>query len=58
MQFLFFVRNVAISLLGGWKSLLAGIISAVDDFSLTNTIQALQHWWKKCVNHKGDYMEK
>ena len=26
-------------------------ISAVDDL-LTNGIQALKHWWKKCVDWK------
>ena len=25
---------------------------------LTNEIQALQHQWKKCVDRKGDYVEK
>ena len=34
---------------GGLKSLFDDMISAVDDF-LTNRIQELQHWWKKCLN--------
>ena len=25
---------------------------------LINGIQALQRYWKKCMNHKGDYIEK
>ena len=25
---------------------------------LINEIQALEHWWKKCVDHKGDYVDK
>ena len=33
------------------------VISAVDDF-FTNEIQALQHQRKKCVDCKGDYVEK
>ena len=33
-----------------------GIKSSYDEF-LTNEIQVLQHW-KKCVNHKGDCVEK
>ena len=56
------------------KKLLAGeqyqtddeVISAVDDFFFedqgesfcTTRIQALQHQWKKCVDHRGDYVEK
>ena len=41
------------------------VLSAVKDFLggqnesfHTTGIQALQHWWKKCVDHKGDYAEK
>ena len=29
-----------------------------DDFFFTNEIQALQDWLKKCMDHKGDYVEK
>ena len=39
------------------KSLYDEVISTADDF-LTKGIQALQHRWKKCVDHKGDYVEK
>ena len=31
------------------KSSYNEVLSAVDDF-LTNGIQALQHWWKMCVD--------
>ena len=41
----------------GLKSSYDYIISAVDDF-LTNRIQALKHWYKKCVNFRGLYAEK
>ena len=41
------------------------VISAVADFFedqyesfYTTGIQALQHRWKKCVDHRGDYVEK
>ena len=43
----------------GLKSSYDDIISAADDFFfLTNGIQAVQHWLKKCVNPKWDYVEK
>ena len=41
------------------------VISAVEDFFedqdesfYTTGIQALQHWWKKCVDRWGDHVEK
>ena len=43
------------------------VISAVEDFfenqdesfyMYTKGIQALQHWWEKCVDRRGDYVEK
>ena len=41
------------------------VISAVEDFSedqdesfYTTKIQVLQHQWKKCVDPRGDYVEK
>ena len=42
------------------------VISAVEDFFedhyyesfYTTGIQLLQHLWKKCVDHQGDYVEK
>ena len=41
------------------------VISAVEDFFedqdesfYTTGIQALQHLWKKCVDRRGDYVEK
>ena len=42
------------------------VISAVEDFFFedqgesfyTTGIQALQHQWKKCVDHRGDHVEK
>ena len=37
----------------GWKVHMKMSISAVDDF-LTNEMQALQHWWKRCVNCKRE----
>ena len=42
---------------GRLKSSYGYVISAVDEF-LTNRIQALQHRWKKCVDCKGDCVEK
>ena len=36
---------------GGLKSSFEDVISAVDYF-LTNGIQTLQRWWKKCVDRK------
>ena len=33
------------------------VISSINEF-FTNEIQALQHWWKKCVDYKKDYVEK
>ena len=46
----------------GWKVhrlrlSLDDIISVVDDF-FTNGIQALQHWWKKFMNCKGNHVEE
>ena len=41
------------------------VISAAEDFFedqhesfYTTGIQALRHRWKKCVDHRGDYVEK
>ena len=41
------------------------VISAVEDFFenqdesfYTTGMQAQQHPWKKCVDHRGDYVEK
>lgn len=41
------------------------VISAAEDFFdhqsesiYTKGIQSLQHRWKKCVDHRGDYAEK
>ena len=40
------------------------VISAVDIFEdqddgfYTTGIQALQHWWKKCVGRREDYIEE
>ena len=41
------------------------VTSTVEDFFkdqnesfYTTGIQALQHWWKKCVDCRGDFMEK
>ena len=47
-----------ISIYKGWlKNSLDNIISAVDNF-LIYRIQTLQHWFMKCMNCKGDYIEK
>ena len=32
-------------------------ISTVDEF-LTSGTQALQHWWKECVDLNGNYVKK
>ena len=39
------------------KSLYDGVASTVDAF-FTSRSQALLHLWKKCVDRKGDYIEK
>ena len=55
--FFFFLQNNTFNLHGIAKCMRVGWKVPVDD-SLTNGIQALQHWWKKNVDHKRDYVEK
>ena len=45
----------------GWKWYRSGVTSTIEDQDesfYTKGIQVLQHRWKKCVDRRGDYVEK
>ena len=61
----FLFPNVKKHLAGNWYQTDDDVISAIEDFFesqeenfYSTGIQALEHRWKKCVDCRGDYVEK